>query len=232
MTSVNPANNNAATSFFYKTTSKSKPIEVNLQNDKIKNAQDQFTSRIQKKLTHAAEGGGKTYSFKNRFAKLNQTETATKPAPTASTPTANGANAISQHDAAKAQAKAPAITPENALSEAAQAKAHARAKTTSRPSVPVETTPPATSSALKEAAAEKKAAFTNAAVTGVTETAVEEGEDRLFTYDDLTSARDLIGARTGEENYHVEYDLDEDGEITFNDLVAMLFKYDSSSDPS
>jgi len=27
MTSVNPANNNAATSFFYKTTSKSKPIE-------------------------------------------------------------------------------------------------------------------------------------------------------------------------------------------------------------
>jgi len=144
MTSVNPANNNAATSFFYKTTSKSKPIEVNLQNDKIKNAQDQFTSRIKKKKkhTHAAEGGGKTYSFKNRFAKLNQTETATKPAPTASTPTANGANAISQHDAAKAQAKAPAITPENALSEAAQAKAHARAKTTSRPSVPVETTPP------------------------------------------------------------------------------------------
>lgn len=61
------------------------------------------------------------------------------------------------------------------------------------------------------------------------ETETAEAEDDSFTIDDLRAARDMIGSREGDENYDARYDLNEDGEISFTDLVDMLFQYNNGT---
>ena len=58
----------------------------------------------------------------------------------------------------------------------------------------------------------------------------EDQAGQAFTMDDLRAARDLIGAREGDENFDPQYDIDEDGEISFTDLVGMLSRFGPSSE--
>jgi hypothetical protein len=61
------------------------------------------------------------------------------------------------------------------------------------------------------------------------ETETAEAQDEAFTLDDLRAARDKIGAREGDENYDARYDLNQDGEISFTDIVDMLFQYNTGT---
>jgi len=66
--------------------------------------------------------------------------------------------------------------------------------------------------------------------TNDADTADDGQAEQPFTMDDLRAARDLIGTREGDENFDTRYDVNEDGEITFSDLVGMLSRFGPSSE--
>jgi len=124
------------------------------------------------------------------------------------------------------QAKIDGLSPQPTTTQAPTAQAPAAQTPTTQP-VPTET-PVATPETFREA--ETRTNFTGAELAApvtTPEPEVEGSEDRLFNFTDLESARDLIGARTDDQGFIGDYDLDGDGEISFSDIVSMLFRYDS-----
>ena len=69
---------------------------------------------------------------------------------------------------------------------------------------------------------EARAAKSAGETTETGETTEESQIPEQFTFDDLTAARELLGTRTGDENFDARYDMNQDGEINFTDLIAML----------
>ncbi len=86
--------------------------------------------------------------------------------------------------------------------------------------------PAAETTPLRESS--ERVSFTGAELSApITTEEPLAAEDRVFNFSDLESARDLIGASTNDKNFIGDYDLDGDGEISFSDIVQMLFQYDS-----
>ncbi|CAE7357417.1 fmt [Symbiodinium necroappetens] len=80
---------------------------------------------------------------------------------------------------------------------------------------------------------EPAAATTNASYIGEQEPVptsgpeVQAGTERVYNFQDLEAARDLIGTAAEDSSFVEDYDLDGDGVISFSDIVQMLFNYDS-----